>query len=1340
MTAQVIRIGIDARGARAGGAAVRNELGGIKREARGLQGQLVTTGRSIVNVRNLLMSFITAAGIGQAIKMADTYKLINARLLNVSDSAKEATRGYQRLLLMSNRTRSSIEGSAALYTKLILSGKQFGVTQQRALTITENVNKALRISGASAIEAAAAQLQLSQAIASGTLQGDEFRSVMENAPRLARALVDALKLKGGIGELRQLSKQGKLTIDQLVRALTDAKISEKLEAEFKNIPLTVGQAFTVLKNQVQDAIGSFDRMNYVTAGLSKAIVFLAGNLNRIIMLGFPLMVAWLLKASGTTMAVARAFSLLGAAAVGTGGKLAVLGRFARIYGTGAAVAAASTRGLSLAVRTLGNVLTNLNVILTVIVTVLALLAMKKDLAAQAADRMNDREGRLAQVIDYTTGKIKTQNAALVTNIRLKAMADMQKAQAGLTAAQRAGLEAAGAQDRTYTTSATPFGAIANPIFQGLFGRRSSLAGSPIGKELETLFKGGKVLGGSQGLISRMQELVDKGKMTKDTFEDATKAIGDFYLNVQDLNQANAELRLLSGKGSQADKELLGVGIPQPGITSPDLGKKTKNAKSKADELNARLEKAQANANKLADIMGTWDAEPKLIDKANKDKRALDEMVGEWIEVNGQVVKYTQAMADIGKQKIDTGLTRQLNDDLEAGRDQLLIMGLQLKGQYALAEAVRRTLDYKRQGIPVDEEKYRQILRQTAAEEQLSKELEKQQRMLDIYRGAVGEIQGAFEELLLNFKPGNFIKSIAQSFKQLQVRIISEKIFGPIMQQVEDMVTGKTGVRAANDFLAQQATQSGNSLGGFEDAIVNTTNLLAQVNSRLQKIAAGEVPDPFAFGADASGGTVNGGELVVTGQRLPRGGPMSEFGPGDLMQVIFGGVARPIISVLEKLGIKLPKNFSKEFGALLGDAVFGAQIGPAIAQSLGFLKNGGGVGAQVGGAIGGVLGKLGGAAVGKAIGGIAGQLGGPLGSIIGSVAGSLLGNVVGKLFGGGQTKRSSVVINNVDQKLVATGNNKEYKAAAVQAGGAIQDALSRIADQFGASTGSFNIAIGRYDGDWRVNVNGQGGRSLRAGTPGTFDFNQDGEGAIRFAVLEAIKQGAIEGLRAGTQKLLQSAKDLDSGLEKAFKFEQFFKDYVKATNPIQGAVDELNRKFKDLQKIFKEAGATTEEWGQLEEMYNIERKKMLEEQIDRVNDFLKDLLGDKSFKTAYDRLQEADVAFRAFEEQIAAGQQVNQDAFVEAGQRLQELAREVYGSTPDFFSYQQRLIDATQGTIDIIQAIADSQDNILVIRDAITTGNDAITDGIQDGNEILRNILDALRSGGGFAGAFNLSRY
>lgn len=1331
MTATVIRIGIDARGSRTGAAEVKGNLRAVKNEARGLQSQLVATGRSAVNARNFIMSLVTAAGIRQAVQMADTYKLINARLLNVSDSARDARGAYAQLLEMSNRTRSSIEGSAALYTKLILSGKQYGVTQERALKITENVNKALRISGASAIEAASSQLQLSQAIASGTLQGDEFRSVMENAPRLARALVEALKLKGGVGELRKLSREGKLTIDQLVKALTDAHISEKLDQEFKNIPLTVGQAFEVLKNQVMDFIGNFDRANYVTQGLSKAIVLLAYNLGTVVQVGFPVLVAWLVRASGAGAALTTLFTNMGNVAVGTGNRIKVLARYTQMYGVGAGAARAATMTLGAAMKGLVGIMLSWNTILTGLIVLLTLLATKQDLAGAASDRMASRESDLAKVVDFATGKINQQNAALVTNIKLKAMAQLKEAQQGFEFAKSQGLQVAGAAPKS-TAAGGMFGPLTglNYVRDKIFGPRySGMANTQLGKQMGDYFKTGN---GGAALLKTLDELNAKGQITADVYNRATKAIGDFQQTALDVHQGNAELRILDGKGSKSDLAAFGMGQPQPPITKgPDLSKH----KDKADKLNERIEKAQANANKLSDIMSRWDDQPKLMDQATHDKNALQEMVGEWIEINGHIQKYTQAMADLGKQKIDEGLTRQLNDDLKAGQDQLVVQALLLKGENVLAEAARRVLEYKRQGMPVDEARYQLILKQVAAEDQLSKAIEKQQKAIDIYKGALGDIQSAFEQFLTDFKPKSFLKAIGDTARQLQVKLISEKIFGPLYHQVEDMVTGKKGVRGANDFLTEQVTKSGKTLGGFDEEIVNTTKLLVQINAQLQNIAQGGVPGASGIPGVLNNGESVGpnGEVVITASK-GGGDPLTAGDPfGGGVDSLFKMLGDTFSNGLGGLPKKIWSSFQNIFGSSSG-------AGGAIFSVLGTIANGGlkgGVDKVIGNIADAVMPFLPPPAqaammIGKVASGLFSSIfktkeyfGGAFG-----IGGDILG---GLLWGFHDPKKyGQVNITDVNSKIKkADGNDQASQDAAIQGGTSIQAGIKRIADALGGDLGKFNITFGKFDGDYRVNVNGATGpKALNRKTPGTHDFNDDADAAIRFAIAEAIKQGAVTGLRQSTQNLLRNAgDDLDGAIDKALKFEGVFKDLLKYTDPAKAAFKDLNTEFKNLKAIFKEAGATTEEWGQLEELYNRRRADLIKEQVKQLQDFLDGLKGDNSFKTPYDQLQDADRKFREFEQQIAAGQNVDQAAFTDAGQRLQSLARQVYGSTPEFFEYQQRLLDATQRAITQITDSANSPDNILVIRDAITTQTDAVTTAIDRGNALLGVIAGALGGGG-----------
>src|SRR5574338_259213 len=121
-----------------------------------------------------------------------------------------------------------------------------GSLRHRALSLTESISQALRISGASAAEAQSSLLQFGQALASGVLRGEEFNSVVENSPRLAKALADGLNVP--IGRLRKLAAEGRLTADVVVNALMSQKdklASTRSPGCYPHDPATRGHAAPV---------------------------------------------------------------------------------------------------------------------------------------------------------------------------------------------------------------------------------------------------------------------------------------------------------------------------------------------------------------------------------------------------------------------------------------------------------------------------------------------------------------------------------------------------------------------------------------------------------------------------------------------------------------------------------------------------------------------------------------------------------------------------------------------------------------------------------------------------------------------------------------------------------------------------------------------------------------------------------------------------------------------------------------------------------------------------------------------------------------------------------------
>lgn len=209
--------------------------------------------------------------LGAVIKTADAYKTLNAQLKIVSDTTEEYSIAQQSVFEIAQRTRSSLEGTINVYGKLETAIKQLGGTQADALRVTETLNQAIALTSQGVAQDAAAILQFSQALGSGILRGDEFNSVMENSPGLAKALADGLNVP--ITALRKMAEAGELTADRIINALS--KSAPEVAAQFAQLPTTVGQAFTQLTNEFTRYIGQADAASGATARLAASIQFAA---------------------------------------------------------------------------------------------------------------------------------------------------------------------------------------------------------------------------------------------------------------------------------------------------------------------------------------------------------------------------------------------------------------------------------------------------------------------------------------------------------------------------------------------------------------------------------------------------------------------------------------------------------------------------------------------------------------------------------------------------------------------------------------------------------------------------------------------------------------------------------------------------------------------------------------------------------------------------------------------------------------------------------------------------------------------------------------------------------
>ena len=306
-------------------------------------------GSGIGNAAIAAIGIGSVAGIAQ---MMDKWTEFNNRLKLVTASSQELKTAQSELLNIATRTGQDLDGVASVYQRFAANAKQLGISQQDMLGITETVNKAIAISGASAESASAALTQFGQALASGVLRGEEFNSVMENAPSLAQAIAKGLDVP--VGKLRTLANTGQLTSDVLVKALQRA--SSSVDADFAKTDKTISQSMTNLKTRLVEFVGTSGESSGAVKVLSGSLNLLANNIKPVVTLltawaGVKL-VSWLVtSAAAMAQNIAAHIALRQAAAtsaIANGSNAIAISR----AGTAAQIAGLQVTGFSGSLRVL----------------------------------------------------------------------------------------------------------------------------------------------------------------------------------------------------------------------------------------------------------------------------------------------------------------------------------------------------------------------------------------------------------------------------------------------------------------------------------------------------------------------------------------------------------------------------------------------------------------------------------------------------------------------------------------------------------------------------------------------------------------------------------------------------------------------------------------------------------------------------------------------------------------------------------------------------------------------------------------------------------------------------
>lgn len=466
----------------------------------------------------------------QAIELADAWTSMQSRLALATRSTSQLKAVTEELFGVAQRTRTGLSETVDLYTSLARSTKSLGLSQKDLVGVTETINQSLIISGASASAASAALVQLSQGFASGTLRGDELNSVLEQAPRLAQAIADGMKIT--VGELRALGAEGKITGAAVTAALQSQ--AEAISKEYGTVSKTVGQAFTQLNNSVMKFVGEADQAVGISRTLAAAISAASENIE-----GFAKVAGVLAGIVGLAM-VGALGSYVATTIAATASTIA-LGAAMSGMSVSALAGAGAVRGLGLALSFFGG---PIGVAIAAVAAGLGFLAIKAAEARAEGDRQAAALGGTTKALDAyeeavgvaatATGQARVKALSHAEALRVEAGAAITAARAlrekRLALAESEAAEKAVRADRTTSTilgamagagSGFPTGALAATVPEAAAAREVSKAKADVARytqeQAAAEARYAKILEGSS---------VPALKTTTEASKGATKASND----------------------------------------------------------------------------------------------------------------------------------------------------------------------------------------------------------------------------------------------------------------------------------------------------------------------------------------------------------------------------------------------------------------------------------------------------------------------------------------------------------------------------------------------------------------------------------------------------------------------------------------------------------------------------------------------------------------------------------------------------------------------------------------------------------------------------------------------
>lgn len=265
-------ISIDARNAERTAKALNSELQGITNNGNRATSQTNALGTSMQALAGYMAGVVT---VGAAINKIDAYTNLQNRLKLVTNSQQELNKAMNDTFGIAQRSYQTWDSVVQVYQRFSDNAKTLGINMEQTAKLTETVSKAVAVSGASTQAAEAALTQFGQALASGTLRGEELNSILEQTPALAKAIAQGMGIT--VGQLRSVAAEGKITGEVLVDALT--KSADSVEQLFAKTDVTISQSIGLLSNELTKFIGEAGQSSGAANLLAGSIKLLSENLS-----------------------------------------------------------------------------------------------------------------------------------------------------------------------------------------------------------------------------------------------------------------------------------------------------------------------------------------------------------------------------------------------------------------------------------------------------------------------------------------------------------------------------------------------------------------------------------------------------------------------------------------------------------------------------------------------------------------------------------------------------------------------------------------------------------------------------------------------------------------------------------------------------------------------------------------------------------------------------------------------------------------------------------------------------------------------------------------------------